>query len=40
MKKTLSLRERLLKPGMVIVPKAYDAIGARLIEQAGSKRSI
>lgn len=35
MKKTLSLRERLLKPGMVIAPGAYDAIGARLIEQAG-----
>jgi 2-methylisocitrate lyase-like PEP mutase family enzyme len=30
-----SLRELLGSPGMVIAPGAYDAIGARLIEQAG-----
>jgi 2-methylisocitrate lyase-like PEP mutase family enzyme len=35
MKKPVSLRERLAKPGMIIAPGAYDAIGARLIEQAG-----
>lgn len=31
----ISLRERLTRPGLVIAPGAYDAIGARLIEQAG-----
>jgi len=30
-----SLRERLARPGIVIAPGAYDAIGAGLIEQAG-----
>lgn len=30
-----SLRERLARPGIVIAPGAYDAIGARMIEQAG-----
>ena len=30
-----SLRRQLQAPGMVIAPGAYDAIGARLIEQAG-----
>jgi len=30
-----SLRQQLQRPGMVIAPGAYDAIGARLIEQAG-----
>jgi len=30
-----SLRQQLAAPGMVIAPGAYDAIGARLIEQAG-----
>ncbi|HEY2257386.1 MAG TPA: isocitrate lyase/PEP mutase family protein [Variovorax sp.] len=30
-----SLRELIAAPGMVIAPGAYDAIGARLIEQAG-----
>lgn len=30
-----TLRERLARPGIVIAPGAYDAIGARLIEQAG-----
>ena len=29
------LRDLLARPGMTIVPGAYDAIGARLIEQAG-----
>ncbi|WP_416050964.1 isocitrate lyase/PEP mutase family protein [Cupriavidus basilensis] len=29
------LRQRLQAPGMIIAPGAYDAIGARLIEQAG-----
>ncbi|WP_083384464.1 isocitrate lyase/PEP mutase family protein [Cupriavidus sp. USMAHM13] len=29
------LRQRLQAPGMLIAPGAYDAIGARLIEQAG-----
>lgn len=29
------LRQRLQVPGMIIAPGAYDAIGARLIEQAG-----
>lgn len=32
---TQSLRQLLAAPGMVIAPGAYDAIGARLIEQAG-----
>ena len=30
-----SLRQRLQAPGMLVAPGAYDAIGARLIEQAG-----
>lgn len=30
-----SLRQRLAAPGMIVAPGAYDAIGARLIEQAG-----
>ena len=30
-----TLRELLAAPGMLIAPGAYDAIGARLIEQAG-----
>ncbi|MGO4330607.1 oxaloacetate decarboxylase [Cupriavidus sp. 2TAF22] len=30
-----TLRQRLQAPGMIIAPGAYDAIGARLIEQAG-----
>ncbi|MCT9127027.1 isocitrate lyase/PEP mutase family protein [Cupriavidus gilardii] len=30
-----ALRRRLAEPGMTIAPGAYDAIGARLIEQAG-----
>ncbi len=30
-----ALRRRLAEPGMIIAPGAYDAIGARLIEQAG-----
>jgi 2-methylisocitrate lyase-like PEP mutase family enzyme len=30
-----SLRDLLARPGMTIAPGAYDAIGARLIEQAG-----
>lgn len=29
------LKQQLQQPGMVIAPGAYDAIGARLIEQAG-----
>jgi 2-methylisocitrate lyase-like PEP mutase family enzyme len=29
------LRRRLAAPGMLVAPGAYDAIGARLIEQAG-----
>ncbi|WP_338011416.1 isocitrate lyase/phosphoenolpyruvate mutase family protein [Cupriavidus sp. IDO] len=29
------LRQQLAAPGMLIVPGAYDGIGARLIEQAG-----
>lgn len=32
---SLSLRQHLQNPGMLIAPGAYDAIGARLIEQAG-----
>lgn len=32
---TQSLRQRLAEPGMIVAPGAYDAIGARLIEQAG-----
>lgn len=35
MKTFTSLRQQLAAPGMVIAPGAYDAIGARLIEQAG-----
>ncbi|WP_454724809.1 MULTISPECIES: isocitrate lyase/PEP mutase family protein [Cupriavidus] len=30
-----TFRQRLQAPGMIIAPGAYDAIGARLIEQAG-----
>ncbi len=30
-----ALRQRLGQPGMLIAPGAYDAIGARMIEQAG-----
>ncbi|WP_432261859.1 isocitrate lyase/PEP mutase family protein [Cupriavidus sp. TMH.W2] len=30
-----ALRQRLNAPGMIIAPGAYDAIGVRLIEQAG-----
>lgn len=30
-----NLRQQLSQPGMVIAPGAYDAIGARMIEQAG-----
>ncbi|KWR76382.1 isocitrate lyase/PEP mutase family protein [Cupriavidus sp. IDO] len=30
-----ALRQRLNAPGMIVAPGAYDAIGARLIEQAG-----
>ena len=30
-----TLRERLAAPGLLVAPGAYDAIGARLIEQAG-----
>lgn len=33
--KASSLKARLANPGMLIVPGAYDGIGARLIEQAG-----
>jgi 2-methylisocitrate lyase-like PEP mutase family enzyme len=29
------LREQLATPGLLVVPGAYDALGARLIEQAG-----
>jgi len=32
---TPTLRQQFQQPGMVIAPGAYDAIGARLIEQAG-----
>lgn len=35
MKEANILRQLLNRPGMVIAPGAYDAIGARLIEQAG-----
>lgn len=35
MHSSLSLRNQLAAPGMMIVPGAYDAVGARLIEQAG-----
>lgn len=35
MKSTTALRQRLAGSGMLIVPGAYDAITARLIEQAG-----
>lgn len=31
----IPLKQQLQQPGMVIAPGAYDAIGARLIEQAG-----
>ncbi len=31
----LSLRQLLDQPGMLVAPGAYDAIGARMIEQAG-----
>ena len=30
-----SLAQLLARPGMVIAPGAYDALGARQIEQAG-----
>ncbi|WP_237717375.1 isocitrate lyase/PEP mutase family protein [Cupriavidus basilensis] len=30
-----TLRQHLQAPGMIIAPGAYDAIGARLVEQAG-----
>ena len=33
-----TLRELLAAPGMLIAPGAYDAIGARLIEQGVSAR--
>src|SRR5690349_1086902 len=32
---TASLRDLLARPGLTIAPGAYDAIGARLVEQAG-----
>lgn len=32
---TTVLKSLLQRPGMLIVPGAYDGIGARLIEQAG-----
>lgn len=32
---SVALRARLHAPGMLVAPGAYDAIGARLIEQAG-----
>lgn len=32
-----TLRHLLMDPGMLVAPGAYDAIGARLIEQAGFK---
>src|SRR5213075_519689 len=35
MNSSQSLRDQLGRPGMLIAPGAYDAIGARLIEQAG-----
>ncbi|GAC1358860.1 MAG: isocitrate lyase/PEP mutase family protein [Variovorax sp.] len=35
MNTSLTLRQQLGAPGMVIAPGAYDGIGARLIEQAG-----
>jgi 2-methylisocitrate lyase-like PEP mutase family enzyme len=35
MNKLQNLRYHLAQPGMLVVPGAYDAIGARLIEQAG-----
>ena len=35
MNSSVSLRQLLKSPGLVIAPGAYDAIGARLIEQAG-----
>jgi len=35
MDKGRRLRDRLAAPGMLVVPGAYDALGARLIEQAG-----
>ena len=35
MKTDLSLRDALAAPDLLIAPGAYDAIGARLIEQAG-----
>ncbi len=35
MNATQTLRQLLAAPGMLVVPGAYDAIGAKLIEQAG-----
>jgi len=35
MERSTALRQLLNRPGMLIAPGAYDAIGARLIEQAG-----
>ena len=35
MNSSVSLRQLLQSPGLVIAPGAYDGIGARLIEQAG-----
>jgi 2-methylisocitrate lyase-like PEP mutase family enzyme len=35
MNASLTLRQQLAAPGMLIAPGAYDGIGARLIEQAG-----
>src|SRR5690348_4620056 len=35
MRKTTRLRQLLNRPGMLVVPGAYDGITARLTEQAG-----
>ena len=40
MKKTRQLRKLLKKPGIIIAPGAYDAISARIIEDAGFKATI
>ncbi len=32
---TLTLKERLMRPGLIQVPGAFDALGALLVEQAG-----
>jgi 2-methylisocitrate lyase-like PEP mutase family enzyme len=37
MKKTSQLRELIKKPGIIVAPGAYDAISARIIEDAGFK---